>query len=816
MTRQVTNQTPPEIAALLARFRRRIRRYVLLEGLALVLVLLSFLFWISLVLDWGHFRLWSLELPVWFRQAFVVTALAAVGFGLSVWVISRQMLRLRTKSLALVLERRFPQLNDRLVTAVELARSADSVKSPLTTSMLNRTLDEVARAASRLELSAVFDPLPLRRAMIAAVVMLFSIGGFAWANQPAIERWTRAYIDLEQEYWNRTTQLTVRVIAQPGDRLRNFDSMAYKHPRGADLTLLVEVPRGKQIPGRVEIEYRLMEGHNGALALMSEVGPGQFRYSISELLDSLEFWVTGGDFINRQAYRVEVVDPPQPDGITLLCDYPDYTGLDLAGADGTLDPDRKLVQGTQVSLPLETKAVMQVDVNKPLIGARIATDECELAISAAGGELTLYSSEGGPQRTVPLTPDTGNSPLAADGLSFQLPIRLTSNAPDELSALSSARWIPISPDALMRIYLEDTDGVTSIEPAQLTINGIVDQPPVVETELRGIGASVTRKAVIPVAGKVIDDYGVVDVHFDFRTDTQEDWQQLPLWNSPEENPRDFRLGRGEAEDVERFELLPLDLTIGRKLTLTVYAEDGDVLNGPHFARGERYIFQIVSDEELLSILYGKELNLRRRFEQIITEVTETYKDLTLHRSRLENAAQLRAEDLATPNDAEVAKQLAAITTAVEVAAERAVHQLLKNHSETRTVEDSFREILEQLINNAVHTRPMVERIEDLILRPIEEINAVDFPRADEAMGRFKLVSRDGQASTVHIDECLAAINTLLSRMARVLDEMKDLVEFHEAVKDLKSIIDLQQNVSDETKAERKRSILNKLKGLDGG
>jgi len=816
MTREVTNRTPPEIAALLARFRRRIRRYVLLEGFALVLVLLSLLFWISLLLDWGHFRLWSLELPVWFRQAYVVTALAAVGFGLSVWVISRLLLRLRTKSLALVLERRFPQLNDRLVTAVELARSADSVESPLTSSMLNRTLDEVARAASRLELGAVFDPLPLRRALLAAVVMLFSIGGFALANQPAIERWTRAYIDLEQEYWSRTTQLTVRVIAQPGDRVRDFHSMVYKHPRGADLTLLVEVPQGKQVPGRVEIEYRLKEGRSGAHALMSEVGPGQFRHSISELLDSLEFWVTGGDFINRQAYRVEVVDPPQPDGITLLCDYPDYTGLDLAGADGTLDLDRKLVQGTQISLPLETKAVMQIDVNKPLIGARIATDECELAISAAGGELTVYSRDGGPQRIVPLAPVSGNSPLAADGLSFQLPIWLTSDALDELSALSSAQWIPISPDALMRVYLEDTDDVMSIEPAQLTINGIVDQPPVVETQLRGIGASVTRKAVIPVAGTVTDDYGVVDVRFDFRTDTQEDWQQLPLRSSPQENPRDFLLGGGESEEVERFELLPLDLTVGRKLTLTVYAEDGDVLNGPHSARGERYIFQIVSDEELLSILYGKELNLRRRFEQIITEVTEIHKDLTLHRARLEKAAELRAGNSSTHDATEVSKKLAAIATAVEVSAERAVHQLLKNHSETRTVEDSFREILEQLINNAVQTRPMVERIEDLILRPIEKINAVDFPRADEAMGRFNLASRDAQATTAHVDDCLAAIDNLLSRMASVLDEMKDLVEFHEAVKDLKSIIDLQQKVSEETKAERRRSILNKLKGLDGG
>ena len=77
--------------------------------------------------------------------------------------------------------------------------------------------------------------------------------------------------------------------------------------------------------------------------------------------------------------------------------------------------------------------------------------------------------------------------------------------------------------------------------------------------------------------------------------------------------------REDADKTERFQVLPLDLKVGQKLVLCVSAEDGDNINGPHHSRGEEYAFQIVSDEDLLALLYVKEVNLRERFERIIAE-----------------------------------------------------------------------------------------------------------------------------------------------------------------------------------------------------
>ncbi|MFM8220645.1 MAG: hypothetical protein ACKOJF_17145, partial [Planctomycetaceae bacterium] len=56
----------PDILAVLQQLRSRIRRYVLLEGLAVVLCLVGLAFWLSVVLDYGF------ELPQGARRVLVV------------------------------------------------------------------------------------------------------------------------------------------------------------------------------------------------------------------------------------------------------------------------------------------------------------------------------------------------------------------------------------------------------------------------------------------------------------------------------------------------------------------------------------------------------------------------------------------------------------------------------------------------------------------------------------------------------------------------------------------------------------------------
>lgn len=817
----------PEIGSVLGRLRRRIRRYVVIEGIALVLVVLGLLFWASLALDWFYFQASHLELPRWFRAAFGIAAIGLVAAGVLVWIGMRLLRSFRAKALALVLERRFPELNDRLITAVESADSPESVP-PLTASMLNRTIEDVARMTRDLELGSVFDKAPLRRAVVLAAVLIVSILGFAATNADAMERWYNGFVDLEESYWRRETLLEVKVVAQPGDRIREFEDFRYKHARGADLTLLVEVPEGKVVPERVRIDYRIAGGRGRGRTRMSRVGDRQFQHTLPGLLDGVQLYVDGGDYTNPRPYVVEVVEPPRIDRIVLDSLYPAYTRLN--DVDERRRPVRtpNAVQGTQISLPMETDFLFEADVNKPLVGGRLEGDlgsgRFELSFGTMLGEgvladpsapsamLTLKGQDGEPELRAPLPQQIAARLLSSDGRHLSIPFVLTTDALKKLPLMLSAAQessepvaVPLPADALVRIYLEDVDGIISIDPARLTVNGIVDQPPVIETELRGISTSITRKARIPVTGVISDDYGLAGARFEFRVDNGEDWQQRPFARPPRGGQKEHRLARSAEEEFERFDVVPLDLSIGQKLTLTVSAVDGDDMNGPHSSQGQKYVFSIVSNEELLSHMYAKELNLRRRFEQILSEVKQTQQDLILHRTRSEEGRQLREADAQGNRE-----QLDAIQIAVTASAERALHGVRKNATETAAIEESFGDIRAELVNNAVDTPQILERIDVRIVTPLHRINAIEYPEVDQGIALVKLASEEGADPIEQIDRSVEQLAAIIERMEQVLLEMRKLETFQEALELLKSIIAEEERLLEKTRTERRKGLIESL------
>ncbi|MDB5340367.1 MAG: hypothetical protein JWN70_5986, partial [Planctomycetaceae bacterium] len=235
------NKLPPELTDLLARLRSRIQRYVLLEGTASVLVVLGILFWLSLGLDWSYFFLQRAELPRWIRFVIEVAGICTCLALFAGWVALRWLRHFRQRALALVLERRFPELNDRLITAIELTGEQQVQQPMLTQAMLARTIDEVREASSHLDLGTVFDKRPLMRAGISASCLGVSVLAFAICFSDVFGLWFRRNVLLANESWKRETAIQLVVLAEPGERVIEFKNGVYKHPRGSDLTLQASV-----------------------------------------------------------------------------------------------------------------------------------------------------------------------------------------------------------------------------------------------------------------------------------------------------------------------------------------------------------------------------------------------------------------------------------------------------------------------------------------------------------------------------------------------------------------------------------------------
>jgi hypothetical protein len=803
-------QLPPEVEASLERLRGRIRQYVLWEGIALAVVLVGLFFWVSLGFDWAVFSVRRLEPPRWLRVGLDIAVLCGLGAVGILLILLRVFRGFRSKSLALILERRFPELGDRLVTAVELS-SQPEARTALTSAMLERTVAEASETLQQLDVGSVFDRKPLRRAMSAASVLLVSLIAFGVMCPQAFARWRAGYLGLEETYWPRDVELVATVLAQPGDRVKQFVDGEYKHPRGSDLVLLFDVPEGKKVPERVELQYKLGGGRGYGRATCFAAGERRFKHAIDDLLDDADFWVTAGDFTNREAYRVRVVDPPRVDLLSAECLFPEHTKR-VTLDETTKQPVRETVavQGTQMSLPVETDFLLRVKSNKPLVRATLEFGSKRLTLSPTEASLTTQAPDGQALQIEQFSAGRAAGFFDSERREFVIPFVLSelatpiSNERFEKLDTPLGKPLAMPPDVALRIFLEDTDDIKGPDPARITIHGIADNVPVIAAELKGIGTSVTRKAEIPVAALITDDYGIKDARFEFQVDDKEPWEARPLSKSPGGEPREFKLQTKEDDPTERFEILKMDLELGQKLTLTVVAEDADNLNGPHVARSQKFTFKIVSNEELLSLLYQRELNLRKRFEQIISEVKQTRADLILHRSKADDAAKLPADQKAKATEA---------MTGVISSVIRSLHAIRKNSTETISVEESFRDIREELINNAVHTPQMLERIDEKIVKPLHSLNEGDYPAVDESLGALKLILDESRDPLPGLDESITQIGVMLDQMDTILKEMQRLETFQEAIELLKSIIDQQQQLEDRTKSERKKRRIQELKGL---
>lgn len=807
--------TVPPVAArrVLSRLGALVRTYVVVEGAALVLAVLGATFWLSFGLDrW-------LELSRLIRFC-VLLATGLACFGLvSVFVLMRLMRDFNLRSLALVLERKFPGLDDGLITTIEM--SGRTNQSPLTASMLERTASQVTQLLPQLKLSSVFNLRPLLRTLMIAGMFLLTIGAWTAYARGDVELWYRRNVLLKEDLWPRETDLKIYVLADPEERMMEFRDGIYKHPQGANLTLIAEVPEGRRVPSQVWFNYSPESGRADR-PTMAKLGDRKFQFTLPGVHSSARLWFYGGDYSSRTPLTVQVVRPPRVDGLSLDCLYPEYTNKNSRDDKNALIRESIPVQSSDVAVPAGTDFILRAKSNKPLQGFRLQTDLWTLEASAAGVKFRS------PPEADPVDLASAKPLVSADGRELAVPCILTTRPAAMREKTAPAVWpLHLPPTVAMAILLHDTDDIITAEPSRFNLNSIPDAPPSVVAELKGIGNSITRQARIPVQGMIVDDYGVVGPRFEYKLESESHFETRPFAGDVQQ--------RKEMAFSEKFEILPLDLMIGQKLVLAVsaadaadglpvintdplsivglslpmFAPDPNELLGPHRSQGERYTFEIVTNEELLAQIAARELNLRQRFEQIISEVKNTRRDLQLEFTRFEKARTAPAPSGTGDGTPQVPlnqsfEEFLAI-------AERSVSQVAKNRNETQSVEEAFRDIRNELENNAVpDVKALLQRVDDGIVKPLNSVNTKDYQSVDDALTALKQGLEARQPATQQLDETIDNLNTTITHLESVLAQMLKLESYNEAIQLLREIIMQQEELRDKTKAEKKRQAIEGL------
>jgi hypothetical protein len=211
--------TPVELVQPLTRLQQAIRRYVLLEGLAWLVIFVCLWAAVAFLFDWGLlFALFGLDYlrdggpaVVWFLRVLFVGSL---GFGVA-WVVGYHFLyRLSATfsqdELALVLERRFPQLlGDRLLTAVQLADPAQARKYDYSWDMVQSTVKEAMDRVTQLRVGQVFDWSRLLRRLGLALLLAVGATATAFLATDHAALWAERTLEFEDIYWPRAYILEV-------------------------------------------------------------------------------------------------------------------------------------------------------------------------------------------------------------------------------------------------------------------------------------------------------------------------------------------------------------------------------------------------------------------------------------------------------------------------------------------------------------------------------------------------------------------------------------------------------------------------------
>ncbi|HMC10614.1 MAG TPA: hypothetical protein VKH44_04965, partial [Pirellulaceae bacterium] len=252
--------TYPEIALttdlqlLLAGLRWRIRLYIWAEGLSLAAIWLGLMFWVGFGLDYLPVLMGASEMPAAPRAVLLMATGIILAFILYRWIGRRTFVSLGDRSMALLLERRFGQFHDSLVTAVEMADLPDHA-TVFSRELLARTTDEARARADSVNYVQVFNIGALVQKLAFALLVVGSLLMLYATNAVAFEQAAQRLYLLSDQPWPRSAKIEVVGIdvmryAAPGEESQRaltipFEGNVVKVARGANVSLKV---RAAQAP----------------------------------------------------------------------------------------------------------------------------------------------------------------------------------------------------------------------------------------------------------------------------------------------------------------------------------------------------------------------------------------------------------------------------------------------------------------------------------------------------------------------------------------------------------------------------------------
>lgn len=786
---------PIRIGQKLSDLRGLISRFVVSQALIMLAIWFVASFWIFGLIDYLPTKFGSAESP-----QIVRIVMLGLLVGISIYLLYRflwQLWRVRwsDSSLALLIEKQYSEFQSSLVTTVQAASPSatanvsSSEEHPARSGLLELARERASQQIESVDVNSIVRFRPLQMQLVALGVLL-ALSCIVALSQPTwTAHWANRLFALSNVPWPRATELGVDGVEMDvptftGRNVRQrymvkfLDGVA-SVPKGQSCQLRTFAKlSGKIVPDVCTVYYQDTAGNRGR-ANMRRLAPEAKQQSfvldgppLESVNESLWLSVAGGDS-RISNLQLKSVDSPLVSLMQLDVTYPEYLQRSTKTTWGHESvPYRigsRLPQGTQLDLVVQT--------NKPI-------DRCEYVIVRSGDDKEKAEL---PEETI--TVPTGTS-------EFRLPIgTLDSNV-------------------MVELRLWGSDGICSTRVQQYVVSTITDQPPQVDLVLQGIGTAITENAVLPVSGKVKDDY-----------DVKQAWLETVLdENTPNRTALEVQSDGKATSQIDLKAMRDggqLVAKVGSTLGLTLAAEDYlDLSSQPHVGRASPIQLGIVTPDQLLIILERRELAMRARLEQIIGELSQM-RDLLLNIQKGNqpdgtNSASkdLPGESVDTP-DSPVENNSARQLRMQILRSQQTAAQMTKSEGELRGVEKEIHQINQELINNRIDSADRRTRLEDKIRKPLLVVlDQMWQPMANDILAIEKSYSKTVQPDTSLTElmpSSIAKNNAIISALTVILNDMINIQDFNEVVDMVRGMLDDQNKVLQKTKQEQKQQLLDLLK-----
>ena len=561
-----TRENYAELQARILDARRVWKRSFFWTGFAIVLTGVIALLVGEAIVDW------LMPLPSAVRIALLAIGVGVIGYLLYKYLVQPLRASLTLRDVALNVEGNHPNLEDRLVSAIEFGNreSAD----PIEAHMLQRLLEDTIERVKGINFKATIDHSRTRKhvGIAALVVVGCSILSLLFPTEIHTSL-LRVLVP-----WERTDPiLTTKLAVEPGNarilRGKSLPIHVTVTGKSAEKAVLTYRDIGAQQPSTSEVKKDDQQPKTMINMLQNPDDKRGFAYEIFNIDADMEYYVVANEAISER-YTVEVFEMPKVTEISVAYTYPDYTGLKPVVQTGT--GNIHAVVGTQAEIRLTT--------NKAIQTASIATSSQP---SAVGQE---------PSGTDENVRNSDNDLPRADNQRF--PIAINGN--------TLTTTIDVVENGSYAIQLLCIDGFNNEIPIEYTIKAIPDAVPEVVIKEPGRDVKVTKLDEVEIIAEATDDYGVAELKLMYRVGSDA-LQELVMESSKEavssqqsavsnENllpeSRKPKAESQYADGTYTFYLEEFDVEPGDVISYYAHATDNNTRTGPGEASSDIYFIEI--------------------------------------------------------------------------------------------------------------------------------------------------------------------------------------------------------------------------------